>query len=151
MFRKKWSEMAREIPARTVIARALLLIGVSVICAAGVSGPTSTWAQAVPGPLQQQNQGPVTTPQIQPFSAPTSGLPANILTPSTTNQLEPSSGPSPSFNRLQTFGGAGRGLPGMPGGPPLQAPMGAQDPTADYMRPPVIGPLFCDPAVNIPC
>ena len=45
----------------------------------------------------------------------------------------------------------GRGLPGMPGGPPIKAPMGAQDPSTSYMRPPVIGPLFCDPSINIAC
>ena len=43
------------------------------------------------------------------------------------------------------------GLPGMQGGSPVNRPMGAQDPSADYMRPPVVGPLFCDPALNIPC
>lgn len=122
-------------------------------CGMGVNafGPSASWAQALPGSVQPQNQSPVTTPTIQPFSAPTSGLPANILTPSTTNQLAPSTGPSTSFERPKAFGSAGRGLPGMRGGPPLQSPMGAQDPTADYMRPPVVGPLFCDPAVNIPC
>jgi len=39
----------------------------------------------------------------------------------------------------------------MPGGPPLTGGMGAQDPSSKYMRPSTIGPLFCDPAVNIPC
>jgi hypothetical protein len=48
-------------------------------------------------------------------------------------------------------GTVGRGLPGMPGGPPLNATMGAQDPSAGYMRPPLIGPLFCDPSLNIAC
>jgi hypothetical protein len=43
------------------------------------------------------------------------------------------------------------GLPGMPGGPPLNSAMGTQDPSARYMRPPVIGPLFCDPSMNIAC
>lgn len=105
----------------------------------------------LPGSSPSQNQGPVTTPPNQPLSAPTSGLPANILTPSTTNQLAPSTGATTSFERAPAFGNAGRGLPGMPGGPPLKGPMGAQDPTADYMRPPVVGPLFCDPAVNISC
>lgn len=113
--------------------------------------PPDVLGQTVQVAPQNQGQQPVTTPTIQPFSAPTSGLPANILTPSTTNQLAPSTGATTSFERQPSFGGAGRGLPGMPGGPPLKGPMGAQDPTADYMRPPVIGPLFCDPAVNIPC
>jgi hypothetical protein len=116
--------------------------------------PTTSFAQTspgLPGSSQSQTQGPITTPPNQPLSAPTSGLPANILTPSTTNQLAPSTGATASFERTPSFGNAGRGLPGMPGGPPLKGPMGAQDPTADYMRPPVVGPLFCDPAVNISC
>jgi hypothetical protein len=128
------------------------LIGFTLIYAPGWPAAAPSSAQSLPGSFQpQQGQQPVTTPQIQPFSAPTSGLPANILTPSTTNQLAPSTGASTSFERPRTFGSAGRGLPGMPGGPPLKSPMGAQDPTADYMRPPVVGPLFCDPALNIPC
>jgi hypothetical protein len=112
--------------------------------------PPAASAQAVPGAFQPQNQAPgtaqtpaVTTPQPQPSTTPPAGLPANIVTPSTTNQLE--------AGRARAFGSAGRGLPGMPGGPRLGGPVGAQDPSADYMRPPVIGPLFCDPAINIPC
>ncbi len=113
--------------------------------------PCPVSAQVLPGTPQPQTQGPVTTPPNQPLSAPTSGLPANILTPSTTNQLEPSTGARTPLERAGAFASAGRGLPGMPGGPPLRSSPGAQDPTADYMRPPVIGPLFCDPAVNIAC
>ena len=33
---------------------------------------------------------------------------------------------------------------GMQGGPPINAPVGARDPSAGYMRPPTVGPLFCD-------
>jgi hypothetical protein len=107
------------------------------------------YGQTLPNALSQnpQAQSPVTISPIQPASAPTSGLPANVLTPSTTNQLEPGGGsgqPTP-------FGGAGRGLPGMSGGPPVNSPLGARDPTSNYMRPPTIGPLFCDPALNLPC
>lgn len=106
-------------------------------------------AQTLPGtpsPQSPQAQSPVTISPIQPLSAPTSGLPANVVTPSTTNQLEPN-----VAGRSNPFTGAGRGLPGMPGGPALNSPLGARDPTGSYMRPPTIGPLFCDPAVNIPC
>lgn len=124
-------------------------IGMALSTAA--ANPSLCSAQSSPGSFQPQNQPPQTTLQNQPLSAPTSSLPANILTPSTTTQLEPSTGATTSFDRGRAFGNAGRGLPGMPGGPPLKGPMGAQDPTADYMSPPVVGPLFCDPAVNIPC
>jgi hypothetical protein len=105
-------------------------------------------AQTLPGTLQPQNQqtpSAVTISPTQPSSAPTSGLPANVLTPATTNQLEPGTG------RFPVFSGAGRGLPGMPGGPALNSPLGARDPSAQYMRPPTVGPLLCDPAVDVLC
>ena len=106
-------------------------------------------AQTLPGATQSpQAQSPVTISPIQPLSAPTSGLPANVVTPSTTSQLEPNPNAS---GRSNPFSGAGRGLPGMPGGPALNSPLGAKDPTGSYMRPPAVGPLFCDPAVNMPC
>jgi hypothetical protein len=131
----------------------LWMIGALALAVGLPANPFPVSAQVLPGTPQPQPQGPgpVTTPPNQPLSAPTSGLPANIVTPSTTNQLEPSTGAATSFERARTFGNAGRGLPGMAGGPPVNRPMGAQDPTADYMRPPVVGPLFCDPAVNIAC
>jgi hypothetical protein len=120
-----------------------------VIAYTALTSVTIAYGQTLPNALPQnpQAQSPVTISPIQPASAPTSGLPANVVTPSTTNQLEPggrSGQPTP-------FGGAGRGLPGMPGGPPVNSPLGARDPTLDYMRPPSIGPLFCDPALNLPC
>ena len=107
------------------------------------------FAQTLPGTVQPQNpqaSSPVTISPIQPSSAPTSGLPANVLTPATTSQLEPG-----TAGRVPVFTGAGRGLPGMPGGPPLNSPLGARDPTAQYMRPPTVGPLVCDPAVDVLC
>lgn len=134
-----------------LVSRWAFAAGLALTLGFTVGRPHDCAAQTLPGSFQSQTQSPVTTPTIQPFSAPTSGLPANILTPSTTNQLAPSTGAVTSFERERAFGSAGRGLPGMAGGPPLKSPMGAQDPTADYMRPPLVGPLFCDPAVNIPC
>src|SRR5262245_3333949 len=84
-------------------------------------------------------------PQVgEPVS---SGFPASIITPATTPGLKSSVSRSSGTSLII----AGRGLPGMPGGPPLNAPIGAQDPTPIYMRPSVIGPLFCDPAINIVC
>ena len=108
------------------------------------------FAQTLPGSIQPQNPqapSPVTISPIQPSSAPTSGLPANVLTPATTTQ-ETASGTTAN---PQVFTGAGRGLPGMPGGPALNSPLGARDPAAQYMRPPTVGPLLCDPAVDILC
>ena len=122
----------------------LLLCG----SASQVTFSSSVFSQTVPGTLQPQAQSPGSISPIQPSSAPTSGLPANVLTPSTTSQLAPNPGvratPAP-------FTSAGRGLPGMQGGPPINAPVGARDPSAGYMRPPTVGPLFCDPALNIQC
>lgn len=85
--------------------------------------------------------------QVHP-PLPTLGVPGSIISPPTTPGLK--GGPVISRPRIRV-GIAGRALPGMPGGPPLKGPMGAQDPSASYMRPTVIGPLFCDPSINIAC
>jgi len=128
--------------------RGLILI-IVVGGSAGLAGGLSA-ARAQTGLITPQSgSSPAAISPIQPSSAPTSGLPANILTPSTTSQLAPSAGASPSIP--PPFTSAGRGLPGMQGGPPLNAPMGAQDPSRNYMQPPTVGPLFCDPALNIQC
>ena len=108
-------------------------------------------AQTLPSTVQPPQNPVSSTPvlisPIQPSSAPTRTLPANVLTPATTNQLVPSTAPG----RTPVFLGAGRGLPGMPGGPPLNSPSGARDPAAQYMSPPTVGPVICDPAVDIAC
>jgi hypothetical protein len=84
--------------------------------------------------------------QVQP-PLPTLGVPGSIISPPTTPGLG-----GIVISRPRIPGGiAGGGLPGMSGGPPLKGPLGAQDPSASYMRPRVIGPLFCDPSINIPC
>lgn len=125
----------------------VLLIAV----AAGSYSLQGLWASAQVGPSLPQSTSPgAAISPIQPLSAPTSGLPANILTPSTTPQLAPGSA-GRATGSPPPFTSAGRGLPGMQGGPPLNAPMGAQDPSRSYMQPPIVGPLFCDPALNIQC
>lgn len=86
---------------------------------------------------------------LQP-SLPNAGVPAAAASGQTSAQT-PAVGPTVGSGSKMVFGTAGRGLPGMPGGPPLNSPMGAQDPSGRYMRPPVIGPLFCDPSLNIAC
>lgn len=112
--------------------------------------PTIGAGQTVPGFIPPpQRQSPVTISPIDATSATTSRFSADLLTPSNTNELKPSAGTRISGNNA--YNSAGRGLPGMPGGPLLNSSMGAQDPTARYMRPPVIGPLFCDPGINIAC
>jgi hypothetical protein len=137
-------------PCRTEI----FFIGSFIICSVVFisSGDAQTVpTNALPQSPSLQNpfiQSPVTISPTQPSSAPTSGLPANVITPATTNRL--SSGGA-TTGGAAFFGGAGRGLPGMPGGPPLNGTLGARDPNSQYMRPPAIGPLFCDPAINLPC
>ena len=98
------------------------------------------------GTQNQVHQNPQAG-QVQP-PLPTLGVPGSIITPSTAPGLRG----TPVISRARIpMGIAGRALPGMSGGPPLKGPMGAQDPSASYMRPPVIGPLFCDPSINITC
>ncbi|MEW6544390.1 MAG: hypothetical protein AB1411_12375 [Nitrospirota bacterium] len=104
-----------------------------------------SWAQNLPAPSSPQSQlaqspaegsqlpalpGTTTVPTTQPSTAP--GL----------NQTPSSGRPAPS---------AGRGLPGMPGGSSLNAPMGAGDPAARFSRPPVIGPVTCDLVLDPAC
>lgn len=127
---------------------ALALAGLSLVDAETPSSARAQTAASPVAPGVTQQTAPVTVSPVPTIAAPTSGISARIITPSTTNQLEPGIGrPSPSG----TFAGAGRGLPGMPGGPPVNGPVGAQDRSAAYMRPPVIGPLLCDPAVDLAC
>jgi hypothetical protein len=129
-----------------------LLTCTTVLAAAGLSIAVLSpgFSQTLPGSIQPQNpqaSPPVTISPIQPSSAPTSGLPANVLTPATTTQETAAGAPAGT----SVFTGAGRGLPGMPGGPALNSPLGARDPAAQYMRPPTVGPLLCDPAVDVLC
>ena len=129
------------------MTRAMAIAASSLFLSVAVALPSV--AQTLPGTTQPQNPvapSPVTISPIQPSSAPTSGLPANVVTPATTTQ-ETAATPG----RTPVFLGAGRGLPGMPGGPPVNSPLGARDPAAQYMRPPTVGPLICDPAVDVEC
>lgn len=100
-------------------------------------------------------QVPPPSPQNQPPQNPQPGIQEVVPTGGATTTSTPPSSPLPATSQSsalgKSFGSAGRGLPGMPGGPPLTGRMGAQDPSSSYMRPSTIGPLFCDPAVNIPC
>lgn len=108
-------------------------------------GPCVAQVIAVPGmPQNQPTQNPVVGQPQLPLPLPE--IPENPIISQTIPELKGKMH-SPGFS----LGSAGRGLPGMPGGPPLHASMGAQDPSPRYMRPPVIGPLFCDPAINITC
>ncbi len=113
------------------------------------------WA---PSAAQTLLPTPPSQPQatsLSPLSGSLSGPPSSGVTPlpgAATSPLAPSvlPGSSVSSSLGKSFGTAGQGLPGMPGGPPIGS-AGSRDPSSGYMRPPVISPLFCDPAINIPC
>ncbi|TKB32672.1 MAG: hypothetical protein E8D51_09745 [Nitrospira sp.] len=118
-----------------------LLVGLlAVPCGAQAPPQTST-------PPTVQNQAGQ-TPQAATLSAEPGGG-GSISGP--TSVPVPGVGTSTSSSFGRTFGSAGRGLPGMPGGSPIKGSMGSQDPSGKYMTPPTIPPLLCDPAVNIPC
>src|SRR5436853_590471 len=107
-------------------------------------------AQTLSTPPSAPNQAPQ-TPQSGPHPSLTSaGVPGTVSS-GTTSAISPAACSLPSSGPGMSFGTVGRGLPGLAGGPPVTAPMGARDPSASYMSPPAIGPLFCDPSLNIAC
>jgi hypothetical protein len=125
-------------PTRPPVPQLLMSI-FAVICCSLLGIWSIGTAQIVPDALPAQ-QPPVVISPIPPVGAPASGgISAKIITPATTKRLAPN------------FHSAGRRLPGMQGGPPLTSPLGARDPAAQFMRPSAIGPLFCDPAVDMSC
>jgi|SRR5579884_4150327 hypothetical protein len=129
----------------------------SVVMAFSIAVFAGLSVMTLPGAAQTVSVSPSAqspTPQsgqagLQP-SLPSAGVPAAVAS-GQTSALSPAVSPIVGSGSNMAFGTAGRGLPGMPGGPPLNAPMGAQDPSGRYMRPPVVGPLFCDPSLNIAC
>jgi hypothetical protein len=110
-------------------------------------------------------QAPPATPtpppiQNQPNQPPQAGALPGLSNATVPGQASAGSTPVPapgivgtttSSSAGKAFGSVGQGLPGMPGGPPVNGPMGSQDPSSKYNIPPMIPPGLCDPAVNIPC
>lgn len=127
-------------PMKRVLLSAALSALLVVPC--GAQAPPQT-----PTPPAVQNQLGQTPQTV--LSPVTSGAGVSIGGPA--SAPVPGVGSSASSSLGKRFGSAGQGLPGMPDGPPIRGAMGSQDPSGKYMRPPVIPPLFCDPAVNIPC
>jgi hypothetical protein len=137
---QKWTEKKR----RAVFLTSALIVGVLGGLGAMVIPSVAQTLSVPPSPQSQAPQNPQAGPQpVLP-----SGGTASTVSPGTTTSLPPAPTPGPS-----PFSSAGRGLPGMPGGPPINGPMGAgaRDPAASYMRPPVVGPLSCDPVVDPAC
>jgi hypothetical protein len=118
------------------VVSALFVVGVLANPCGAQTPPAAPPVQNQAGQLLQSVPSAVVPGQANagPTSVPTPGV-----------------GSSVSSSTGKTFGSAGRGLPGMPGGPPIKGLMGSQDPSSRYMTPPIIPPLLCDPAVNIPC
>jgi len=92
---------------------------------------------------QSQQSGPQPSSPSAGAAATTNAGGTSLLTPAPTS--------TPTAPTQMVPSAAGRGLPGMPAGPPLNRPMGAQDPAPTYMRPTVIGPLECDLTVDPAC
>ncbi|MCC2640140.1 MAG: exported protein of unknown function [Nitrospira sp.] len=120
------------------------------VCASMLILPWVCAAQAPPLPSVQQRP-PGQNPQPQgTVPLPNTITQSSSVSSTASGASAPQSVTVPS-SLSKSFGTIGRGLPGMTGGPPLTAPMGSQDPSPGFMLPTTIPPLFCDPAVNIPC
>jgi hypothetical protein len=134
---------------RFIIVLSLILS--HVFCPLDGEAQTSATPSNAPNQsLSPQNLSPQNL-QGGPIPSPGFSVPANVTTSQTTLGLNPAAGGASGSTTTSSRVTVGQGLPGMPGGPPLGGPGGATDASTDYMNPPVVGPLFCDPAMNIPC
>jgi len=121
-------------------AMAVVFVGT---CATQIS------AQVTPTPANPQN------PSTQSLQAGVEGtrLPVRSAIVPTTPASTAIQGVAsiPSSTRPGSLRAAGRGLPGLSGGPPITGGLGYQDPAPRYMRPPTLGPLLCDPLTDSAC
>src|SRR5215475_4920675 len=122
-----------EIMCRPVVS-ALFVVGVLVNSSHAQVPPPTPTPPSVQSQVGQSSEGVSGQANVGPTSVPAPGV--SSVTGSRAGKK---------------FSSAGQGLPGMPGGPPIKGSTGSQDPSSRYMVPPVIPPLFCDPAVNTPC
>jgi hypothetical protein len=121
----------------------VLLPALAVILSVGAS---SVLAQVSPSPANPQNPSSLS---LQNGLDPSGGIvPA---TPLSSPSVVQGIGTIPSSTKPGSLGSAGRGLPGMPGGPPIKGALGSQDPASAYMRPQTIGALVCDPMFDGVC
>lgn len=130
---------------------ALMLASLSALLAV----PTTAQVPSqVPTPSVQNpgTMNPVTAPSLP--SVPTPQLPGMMIPGPVAGQaagLVAPPGLLPEATSGRIWSSVGRGLPGMPGGPPLTDRMGAEDPAARFMRPTVIGSLACDLGLDPEC
>ncbi len=107
-------------------------------------------------PVAAQTTSPALNGQLTPSPLP-AATPSVLDVPAqpTANAASPVTAGSVATDRSSSvgkfFGSAGRGLPGMPGGPAVNSTLGSQDPSGQYMRPQTLPPVLCDPAVDMPC
>ncbi len=109
---------------------------------------SSALAQTSPSPANPQNPS---SSSLQSGLDPAGGSGSAPAAPVSSPSLLQGIGTIPSSSKPGTLGSAGRGLPGMPGGPPIKGALGSQDPSSAYMRPPTIGALVCDPMIDGVC
>ncbi|MGQ0667258.1 MAG: hypothetical protein ACT4O4_09505 [Nitrospiraceae bacterium] len=123
------------------------VLAVALFCAESLATPSM--AQTTPVPANPQN------PSTQSLQAgvDVARFPVESTVSGTTPSITAIQGVASiaSSSRPGSLRSAGRGLPGMPGGPPIKGSMGYQDPASRYMRPPTLGPLLCDPLVDGLC
>lgn len=113
---------------RQVLAMALAVGGLDV---------TVVPCAAQTGSVQAPSQNPASqVPSIPGVSVP--GVPGAATTAPSTVPAPAIQGSLPRMSFGLAPGGVGQGLPGMSGGPPVNRPMGAGDPSARYMVPPVV-------------
>lgn len=103
-------------------------------------------AQTSPSPANPQNPSSLSLQNgLDPSGRIVPATP--LFSPSVVQGI----GTIPSSTKPGSLGSAGRGLPGMPGGPPIKGALGSQDPASAYMRPQTIGALVCDPMFDGVC
>ncbi|HSB44656.1 MAG TPA: hypothetical protein VLD60_06575 [Nitrospira sp.] len=120
------------------------------LCGGVLSGALTGFAQTSSPPPPSLQIQPAPAPQVGP-AANVSGVSSSATPAGPVATPVPGVGTIPSSSLGKSFGSAGRGLPGMPGGPPVSGTPGGQDPSSTWMRPLQIPPLLCDPATDIPC
>lgn len=100
------------------------------------SGWSTGFAQIDSTTPSVQRQTPAVISQLQPLVAPTSGVSSKLIIRSTNNR----SASSESRSRSNIIRGRSGGVAS-----------GMRDPATQFARPPTVGPLFCDPVIDIPC